>query len=192
MNYVSHSNLKDSHAYLSASKYHWLGYDRERMAQVFKNNLQKQRGTELHAFAAECIRLNQKLPNSKTKTLNMYVNDAISFRMVPEQILYYSDNCYGTADAISNLESVSETGVLKIFDLKTGSIAAHMEQLMIYAALFCLEYKFEPKDLDIETRIYQLGQIIIDKPDPKDIYTICDKIIDFDKLITELKRAEGW
>ena len=77
MNYLQHSNLKDSHAYLGASKYHWLNYDKDKLIQVYKNHLAKQRGTQLHAFAAQCIALNQKLPGSKTKTLNMYVNDGI-------------------------------------------------------------------------------------------------------------------
>lgn len=63
--------------------------------------------------------------------MNMYVNDAISFRMVPEQILFYSENCFGTADTI-----VFRNGTLRIHDLKTGVVPAHMEQLEIYAALF--------------------------------------------------------
>ena len=191
MNYLQHSNLKDSHAYLGASKYHWLNYDKDKLIQVYKNHLAKQRGTKLHAFAAQCIALNQKLPGSKTKTLNMYVNDAISFRMVPEQILYYSDNCFGTADAISNLDSVDKTGVLKVFDLKTGMVPAHVEQLLIYNALFCLEYKYEPKHLDIEDRIYQTGQIITIQPDPNDIKAICNQIIEFDAIINEMKKEEG-
>ena len=121
----------------------------------------------------------------------MYVNDAISFRMVPEQILYYSENCYGTADAISNLDSVDKTGVLKVFDLKTGMVPAHVEQLLIYNALFCLEYKYEPKHLDIEDRIYQTGQIIAVQPDPNDIKAICNQIIEFDAIINEVKKEEG-
>ena len=98
---------------------------------------------------AQCIMLNQKLPKSK-QTLNMYVNDAIGFKMTPEQILYYSDNCFGTADAI-----LFRNNFLRIHDLKTGKIPAHMEQLEIYAALFCLEYKVKPADIEMELRIYQ-------------------------------------
>ena len=30
-----------------------------------------------------------------------YVNDGVGFKLTPEQILYYSPYCYGTADAIS-------------------------------------------------------------------------------------------
>lgn len=77
--------------------------------------------------------IGQKLPRLN-KTLNAYVNDAIGYKMIPEQILFYSDNCFGTADAI-----VFRNGLLRIHDLKTGVIPAHMEQLEVYAALFCLE-----------------------------------------------------
>ena len=92
--------------------------------------LATQKGTELHDFAARCITLGQKLPKSQ-KTLNMYVNDAIGFKMVPEQPLFYSENCFGTTDAIA-----FRNRMLRIHDLKTGVIPAHMEQLEIYAALF--------------------------------------------------------
>lgn len=100
MQWNDHSRLTGQHAFLGASKYHWLNYDAQRLADAYLNFQAKERGTRLHAFAAECINLNQKLPKSK-KTLNAYVNDAIGFRMTPEQVLYYSENCFGTADTIS-------------------------------------------------------------------------------------------
>ena len=133
MNWRDHSRLTGKHALLGASNYHWLNYDADRLTSAVLNYQAKERGTRLHAFAAECIDLKQKLPKNK-KTLNTYVNDAIGFRMDTEQVLYYSDNCYGTADAIS-----FNDGFLRIHDLKTGAVPAHMEQLFIYAALFCLE-----------------------------------------------------
>lgn len=86
------------HAFLGASKYHWVNYDESKVAEAYAKFKAVQRGTELHEFAAQCIRLGIKLPKSQ-KTLNMYVNDAIGFKMTPEQVLYYSDNCFGTADA---------------------------------------------------------------------------------------------
>jgi hypothetical protein len=144
-----HFNLTGQHAYLGASKYHWINYDEDKLALAYNRFLAAQKGTELHEFAARCIKLGQKLPKSK-KTLNMYVNDAIGYRMKPEQVLYYSDNCFGTADAIS-----FKDGLLRIHDLKTGTTPAHIEQLMIYASLFCLEYKCKPSDIDIELRLYQ-------------------------------------
>lgn len=155
------------------------------MAQTYLNEMAKLKGTELHAFAAQCIRLGQKLPKSQ-KTLNLYVNDAIGYRMVPEQILYYSENCFGTADSISFRENL-----LRIHDLKTGDTLAHFEQLLIYAALFCLEYKIKPTEIETELRIYQYDQITVSKPDPNDILFITDKIIAFDKVISKLKLEEG-
>lgn len=185
MNFNEHGQLKGCHAFLSASKYHWVNYDEEKLAATYSNFLAVQKGTKLHDFAAQCIELGQKLPKSK-KTLNMYVNDAIGFRMTPEQVLYYSDNCFGTADAISFRD-----GLLRIHDLKTGATPAHMEQLMIYAALFCLEYRMKPAEIGMELRLYQSDEILIHEPEVDEIVPIMDKIVSFDKLIQRIKDQEG-
>lgn len=181
MNFNKHSNLEGRHAFLSASKYYWLNYDEAILISAFQNNLATQRGTELHDFARRAIELGIKLPKSK-KTLNMYVNDAIGFKMTPEQPLYYSENCFGTADSIS-----FRNNFLRIHDLKSGVTPAHMEQLMIYAALFCLEYHEDPNEIDIELRIYQSDEVIVLNPEPMDILTIMDKIIYFDKKLSQIQ-----
>ena len=136
----------------------------------------------LHNFAAQCINLGQKLPRTR-QTLNLYVNDAISYRMTPEQVLYYSDNCFGTADAIS-----FRKGFLRIHDLKTGSTPAHMEPLMVYASLFCLEYATKPEDIEIELRIYQNDDILVANPMAEEIRPIMDKIVSFDKIIDSIRK----
>lgn len=184
MNFNQHYDLQGLHAFLGASKYHWINYDEEKLITSYKKHLATMKGTELHDFACRCIELKQKLPKSK-RTLNMYVNDAIGFRMKPEQILFYSMNCFGTADAISYEE---RTNFLRIHDLKTGELPAHMEQLMIYAALFCLEYNKKPSELSgIELRIYQSDDVIVYVPDPEQIASIMSKIVVFDKKISQLK-----
>lgn len=186
MNFNNHFQLEGKHAFLGASKYHWLNYSDEKVADTYLKMLAKERGTELHEFAAKCIKLGQKLPKSQ-KTLNMYVNDAIGFRMTPEQILYYSDNCFGTADAISFRDNV-----LRIHDLKTGTTPTHMEQLLIYAALFCLEYRIKPGELKlIELRIYQNDDYVFCNPTAEDIVPVMDKIISADKIINKIKLEEG-
>lgn len=185
MNFNRHLKLEGAHAFLGASKYHWINYDEAKVAETYAKHLATLKGTQLHDFAAQCIKLGQKLPKSN-KTLNMYVNDAIGFKMTPEQILYYSDNCFGTADAIS-----FRNGQLRIHDLKTGVIPAHMEQLEIYAALFCLEYKVKPGEIDMELRLYQNNEILYHKPNAEDIAPIIDKIITFDKIIDRIKEQEG-
>ena len=184
MNFNEHSMLEGKHAFLGASKYHWINYSSEKIADAYSNFLLVQKGTELHEFAAKCIKLGQKLRSSK-KTLNMYVNDAIGFKMTPEQILYFSENCFGTADAIS-----FRNNMLRIHDLKTGMTTAHMEQLKIYAALFCLEYNHKPADIDIELRIYQNDEIVFLNPASEEILSIMDKIIVFDKIINKIKNLE--
>ena len=185
MNFNKHSEIEGMHAFLGASKYSWLNYDEEKLIDTYKNHLATMRGTELHDFASHCIRLSQKLPESH-KTLNLYVNDAIGFRMKPEQPLYFSPNCFGTADAIS-----FKDGKLRIHDLKTGKTAAKMDQLEIYAALFCLEYHIKPSSIDIELRIYQNDEVLIFEPTVEDIVPIMDKIITFDKIINKINEEEG-
>lgn len=180
-----HLNLEGQHAFLGASKYHWINYDTEKISEVYSKHLATLKGTELHDFAATCIKLDQRLPRSH-KTLNMYVNDAIGYGMRPEQLLYYSDNCFGTADSII----LEKKGLLRIHDLKTGLIPAHMEQLEVYAALFCLEYKYKPSEIEMELRIYQNDDILVLNPTAEDILPIMDKIITFDKIIERMKYEE--
>lgn len=185
MNFNKHSNLVGQHAFLGASKYHWLNYDAAKIAEAFRAAQAVQMGTRLHAYAAESIDIRQKLPKSH-KTLNMYVNDAIGFNLKPEQVLYYSPNCFGTADAID-----LRGNTLRIHDLKTGKIPAHMEQLMIYAALFCLEYDIKPHDIEMLLRIYQNDDVQELKPEANDISAIAKKIIEADKIVNELRETEG-
>jgi hypothetical protein len=149
MIFNEHSNLEGQHAFLSASKYSWINYDEDKIDRVYIATLAARRGTELHKFAHEAIRLGVKLPKT-SRTLHAYVNDAIGYRMASEQILYYSDNCFGTADTIS-----FRRNQLRIHDLKTGVTQTSEKQLEVYAALFCLEYRIKPLEIETELRIYQ-------------------------------------
>jgi hypothetical protein len=143
-----------------------------------------QRGTDLHNLAHEAVRLGVKL--SKTnKALSTYVNDAIGYKMICEQPLFYSENCFGTADAIS-----FRRGTLRIHDLKTGLVVASEQQLEIYAALFCLEYSIDPYSIEIELRIYQRDDIRVFHPWTERIIEIMDKIVLFDQQIEEYKAAD--
>lgn len=170
-----------SHAFLGASKYSWLNYDEDKLLKAYNNYLAIQRGTILHSFAHDCITLKQKLPRS-TKTLNMFVNDGIGFRMQSEQPLYYSENCFGTTDCIK-----FENNLLRIHDLKTGSTPASFHQLEIYAALFCLEYSVDPFKIQYELRIYQNDEVQIESPTGDIIADIMKKIIRFDECIRKIK-----
>ena len=181
MDFNKHYLLEGKHAFLSASSYHWIRYDEDKMANTFLNAKAKQRGTELHNLAFDLIRLGVKLPATKS-TINQYVNDAIGYRMTPEQVLVYSDNAFGTADAISFRKNK-----LRIHDLKTGEHAASFEQLEIYTAFFCAEYGVRPFDIEVELRLYQNDEVIVLEPDPDKIFHILDRLTTFDKLINELK-----
>ena len=183
LNFNGHSELAGSHAFLSASKYHWINYDDQKLIDTFRTALAAQKGTELHDIAASLIRNKIKLPRSRT-TLNNYVNDAIGFRMIPEQVLFYSINAFGTADAIS-----FNDGLLRIHDLKTGVNPCSMHQLEVYAALFCLEYNFKPGLIDIELRMYQNDDVEMLNPEIDQIVRIMDRIKRFDNLINQERAA---
>lgn len=88
----------------------------------------------------------------------------------------------GTADAIS-----FRNNFLRIHDLKTGTRPVHIEQLEIYAALFCLEYKVKPADIKIELRIYQNDEILVHEPEADEIIVIMNKIIHLNKILEEIE-----
>ena len=157
----SHYSVKEgTHAFLGASQYHWLNYDKDKLVQSYNSYMAKEIGTKKHELAKQLIDLKVKLPRTR-QTLNMYVNDAIGFK----------------------------NEFLRIHDLKTGVIPAHMEQLKIYAALFCLEYRFKPGEIQMELRIYQNDDVAICNPQADDILPIMDKIIEFDKVLRSIKEG---
>ncbi len=187
MIFNQHSNLKGQHAFLGASKYAWTRYSEEKLIQTYINSLAIEKGNRLHALACELISLGIRLPKTKA-TLNSYVNDAIGYHMTPEQILYYSPFCFGTADAIHYDE---KKHFLRIHDLKTGQTPAHIEQLEIYAALFYLEYGdlyfFKPSDDNIELRIYQSDEILVHHPESSVICELADKIVIFSEMLEKVQ-----
>ena len=195
MKYNEHSDLSGQHAFLGASQHSWLNYSKEQLEDRWKSEKAKQEGTELHALAEQLIRKKRKLRG--TDTLSTYVNDAIGYGMTPELVLFYSYNCFGTADAIKYDERKK---LLRIHDLKTGARPVYrinketdeiiLDQLRIYTALFCLEYDIEPSNIEIELRVYQNNEIFTDIPKPEDINLIMEKIISFDKLIDWIKIEE--
>ena len=188
MNFEKHSNLEGLHAPFGASQSSWLRYDDDRAIEVYLNKQAAVVGTKLHEWAKNTIDLGIKQPRSK-KTLYAYVNDAIGFKMSTEVVLYYSNRFFGTADAIS-----FRNGMLRIHDLKTGKsgkIEDHIEQLEVYAALFCLEYKVKPGDINIELRVYKNDEVLYHNPTAEDILPIMDKIIHLNKLLEKIDNEEG-
>ena len=185
MNFNKHLNLEGLHAVFSPSQSNWLRYDDTKAVEFYRNKQAAEMGTRLHEWAKKTIDLGIKQPRSK-KTIYAYVNDAIGFRMSTEVVLYYSDRFFGTADAIS-----FRNGFLRIHDLKTGKTAVHMEQLEIYAALFCLEYRVKPGDIEIELRIYQNDEVLYHRQTAEDILPIMDKIVHLNKIL-EQKESEDY
>jgi hypothetical protein len=186
MRFNKHSDLEGKHSFLSPSKYAWLRYDDDKLERLFMEHLAALRGTQEHAFAAQAITLGHRLP-AETKTLNMYINDCIGWRMKPEVPLYWSDFCFGTADALGFSKMT-----LRISDLKTGKTPTKFDQLIVYAALFCLEYDFpKPWELDaIELRIYQGNGVKFLDADPHDVFSAMDRILTGTRLLETLKAEQ--
>lgn len=182
MEYVDHSELIGKHAaVLSASQNSWLNYTPEKLKNVFLNKKRSEEGTRLHALASELVQLRIKVAPLK-KAFNLFVNDAIGFKMDSEIVLAYSYNCFGTTDAISFKKKH-----LQIHDLKTGIHKASFTQLNVYVALFCLEYNQDPFKISIEERIYQGSGYEINIPEPEMIRAVMDKIVEFDKVLEQVK-----
>lgn len=208
MDFERHLELRGKHATLAPSQPHWLRYSDEQLYQKYASQYAQSMGTVLHALAETLILHNLKLKKSDKLTVLVhllengiprnvidmdriygnfmtYVNDAIGFKLTPEQILYYSDDCFGTADAIS-----FRNNFLRIHDYKSGTNPAKMEQLLVYAALFCLEYKIKPGEIETELRIYQNDEIVYDNPTAEDILPVMDSIVQHSKAL-ERMREEG-
>jgi hypothetical protein len=177
-------NLEGLHAPFSPSQSSWLRYSDDKAMEVYLNKKAAEMGTKLHKWAQDTINLAIKQPKSK-KTIYSYVNDAIGFKMDTEVVLYYSDRFFGTADSIS-----FRNNLLRIHDLKTGIKPVKMEQLLVYAALFCLEYKIKPGEIEMELRIYQNDEILYHYPTAEEILPIMDKIIHLDKLLEKIDKEE--
>ena len=187
MQFNRHTNLGGLHAPFSPSQSSWLRYDDDKATEVYLNRKAAELGSRLHQWAKDTIDLGLKQPRSK-KTIYAYVNDAIGYKMDTEVVLVYSERFFGTADAIS-----FRNGVLRIHDLKTGKsgkIDDHMEQLEIYAALFCLEYKVHPSDIEIELRVYKNDEVLVHNPTAEDILPVMDKIVHLNKLLEKIDSEE--
>lgn len=204
MNFIRHKELEGKHAILAPSQPYWLNYDEEQLFQKYVSGYAQSMGTALHELAESLIRNGIKLKKTDRTVVLVhllnsgiprpvidldriynnfmtYVNDAIGFKLTPEQPLVYSEYCFGTADAIS-----FRNNLLRIHDYKSGTTVPKMEQLLVYAALFCLEYKFKPGEIEFELRIYHNDNIIYDNPTAEDIAPIMDTIIRHDKYFREI------
>ena len=201
-----HSKLSGTHAFLSASTPTWLHKTEDELIEAKKNSYSQQIGTLLHAYAADCIKFREKIRKTDHRgvkfdlirkgipeyaidmdrifpTFMSYVNDAVGYLMHPEMVLYYSDECYGTADAIE-----VDGKILRIHDLKTGVRAAKMEQLLIYAGLFYLEYGVKPESIRPELRIYQMDEVLVYEPEIDEVREVMDAIVDKDRVLKSIKQ----
>lgn len=213
MSFKFYDHSKDvpsgSHAILSPSQSSWTNYNsQEQLFNLVCSRYAQDIGTLLHKLAETAIKYKVKIPkvaarpiillwllangiprgiidvNKYTNNFCAYVNDAIGFDMSPEVVLKYSDNAFGTADAIRFNDKKMH---LRIHDYKSGITKPCLRQLEVYAAYFCMEYRIKPKDLTFELRIYWQDEIIVGNPTAADIVPLIDKIISSDNYIKSLK-----
>ena len=211
MQWNDHKQLEGKHAFLGASNFHWINWNDTIFEERYYNQFSTIIGTAVHSLAHDCIVSRTRLNKHDRHLIEMtlykayipkdaydpdviltnlipFVNDAIGFHMSSEILLYYNMYCFGTSDAISFNEKEK---LLRIHDLKTGTTPAHMEQLMIYAALFCLEYHKNPKQFNTELRIYQNLDVIISNPTGDEIEDYMNLIKNRSKLILSYLEREG-
>lgn len=202
-----HKEYEGLHAFMSPSQFYWIKWDNETLEARYYSQYAQAIGTAIHALAQDCINSRTKLTkndkhlvdiclykayvpkiaydaDSIIENLASFVNDAIGFRMSSEILLFYSENCFGTADAISYNE---KQHILRIHDLKTGSTPADLMQLKIYAALFYLEYKIKPEQNKTITRIYQNNIIYEDEINYVEIESLMNIIKRNDNYLQILK-----
>ena len=184
MNWNDHYRLRGQHAVFSPSTPSWLRYDENKVRTFLEAIEARTLGTKLHDYACQSIQLGRRLPKRPADSVSLYVNDAIQHKMTPEQCLYFSQNVFGHADAIS-----FDGKLLRIHDLKTGANPGKMDQLLVYDALFCLEYGFDPHNINHILRIYQYDDINEATPDPDEIENIMDQIVRVDAIKTEREEA---
>jgi len=182
MIWKDYSQLRAKHAFLSPSRYAWLNYDTEKLVRTYKNQERVRLGTQYHKLAEDLIRLAVRVKDTEA-SFNAFVNDAIGYRMEPEAVLFYSRNCFGTADAISYDESA---GRLRIHDLKTGVSPGSIHQLMIYAGLFVLDYDVVPAEVIL--RIYQSSEVVEHIPTTEAVKGVADQIIAADRIIESITK----
>lgn len=185
MTFNAHSELIGKHAFLAPSKPYWLRYSDEKVATVFRNIQAAKEGTRKHLLAHMMIDEGVK-PQRSSSAFARYVIDGIGYRMSTEVPLYYSDNFFGHADTICFRDEL-----LRIHDLKTGIIPASEDQVEIYAALFCHEYRVDPREINIKLAIYQGKEPHEWEPDPEDIADILKTAKRFDPIIDRVREEMG-
>lgn len=183
LHFKKHYSVEGKHAFLGASKCHWVNYDMDKMERIFENQFASLIGTRKHVWAAEAIRLGLRQKENQM-TLNAYINDGIRFRMTPEVVLFVNDDFFGTADTIS-----FSKGILRVHDLKTGIHPGDIRQIKIYFVLFCIEYNINPYDIEMIGRIYQNDEIIEFIGDPKEIRDLMEKAKLFCNRIEEMREV---
>lgn len=176
------SKYEGTHAFLSPSQPAWLRYTESHLLEMYRQENAREKGTRLHAWAEETIKLGIFQKQRTNNMLYNYVNDGIGFRMEPEKLLFHSKYCYGTADTI---KFDSRKRILRIHDLKTGVTKPHDDQLKVYAALWCMQNGIDPETITIICRFYQRDTCREFSPEAAEIKSIIGIILASEKILEQ-------
>lgn len=123
MKFNNHKEYEGRHAFLGASQYRWINWDFATLEERYYGQYAQLIGTAIHELAHDCIVNRIKLTKDDKHMIELYlsklfvpkaaydsesillnlipfVNDAIGYHMSSEIVLFYSENCFGTCDAI--------------------------------------------------------------------------------------------
>ena len=93
MNFNNHSNLEGQHAFLGASKYHWINYGEDKVAEAYRNFLATQKTIEETIDYIRCMTLTQNvdplvyqcITNSHIDAVNAYIEEPMTASTVKEE-----------------------------------------------------------------------------------------------------------
>lgn len=135
------------------------------------------------SYAKKLISNLKLLPKEVYEAVRFYINDGVGYKMDIEQCVFYSDHIFGHADTL-----LYKDNLLRIHDLKTGAHIADIDQLKVYAALFCLEYELKPSNMQFELRLYQWDGVTIINPEPDEIREITDIIVSVENIAARTEK----
>lgn len=143
-------------------------------------------------YGKKLIEQLKNVPTEVFEALKYYITDGVGFKMEVELPLQYDESEYffGTADTLC-----FNGNTLRIHDFKSGDNPAHIEQLKVYAALFCLEYNIKPYTINIILRLYQLNgieEIVINKDTDgyEEFISIIDTIVSMEKIARDIEEED--